>query len=162
VEQIRETYHGLFSQLPAASRTTNGERPTEGQEAAARMSRDNLAIKDRFVTAVFSDDRATIERLLAPGFELHQPAGLPYEGVYRGREGFFVFLDKYMQAYDLEALDGTMTYVGQDPDLIVLEFQCRGKLKFNGSRFESLILERWAFHDGKIARMDICWFQIPR
>jgi hypothetical protein len=125
------------------------------------VSTPNLAIKDRFVAAVLSNDRDTIASLLAPGFFMRQPPGTPYAGEYEGVAGFFAFLDRYMEAYDLEALDNTMNYVGLDPDLIVLEFQCRGWLKSDGRRFDSLILERWGFAAGKIAAVDICWFDPP-
>ena len=123
----------------------------------------NIAIKDRWVEAVFAGDKDTIRELIDPEFELHQPPGLAYEGVYRGVDGFFDFLDRFLAAYDLESLEPTALYVEQsDPDALALEFQIKGILRATGTRFESPQFECWNFRDGKVVSIRVFWFRIPR
>lgn len=126
------------------------------------MPYDNIAIKDRFVAAVFAGDTATMRSLLDPAFELHQPPGLAYAGTYAGADGFMRFLEKFMTTYDIEALDNTDTYSSQNPDRIVLEFRFAGKLKATGEKFDTPQLERWEFRAGKILRITVLWFAMPR
>jgi len=126
------------------------------------MANPNLAVKERFVTALFSGDTATMEELLAPDFELHQPKGLAYEGVYKGFAGFMQFVEKYMAAYNAETLDTTAVFYAEDnPDVIVFEFLSQGTLQSNGKRYDSTIMEPWYFRDGQITLIRPHWFEQP-
>lgn len=121
----------------------------------------NLAIKDRFTAAVFSGDRDVMQGLLAPDFELHQPSGLAYSGVYTGADGFLVFLGKFMLVYEIKQLENTRTFIGQDPDDIVLEFVFRGTFKPTGQPFNTTLLEHWRYREGKIVLIKPYWFEMP-
>lgn len=126
------------------------------------MQNPNVAIKDRFVEAVFSGDTETLRELIDPSFELHQPDGLPYEGTYNGAEGFLEFLEKFMTSYDLESLDQTALYIEEnDPDRLALGFHIKGTLKSNGKQFESPQFETWDFKDGKLVNIRVFWYKIP-
>lgn len=122
----------------------------------------NIAIKDRFVEAVFSGDEATLRTLIHPDFTLHQPPGLPYEGDYAGADGFMVFLEKFMAAYELESLDQTALFIEQDdPNALVLGFDIKGTLSETGRPFVSPQLERWDYCDGQIVQIRVFWFTLP-
>jgi ketosteroid isomerase-like protein len=126
------------------------------------MKNPNIAVKDRWVEAVFAGDREAIRQLADPDFELYQSPGLAYEGVYKGVDGFFDFLDRFLAAYELESLEPTALYVEQtDPDRLALGFQIKGRLRASGKRFESPQLECWDFRNGKVVRIRVFWFQMP-
>ena len=126
------------------------------------MGNPNVAIKDRFVEAVFSGDHDTLRALIDPSFELHQPDGLPYEGIYKGSDGFLNFLDKFMAAYDLESLDETALYVeDSNPDRLALGFHIKGRMKGDGRSFDSPQFETWDFRDGKLVNIRVFWYKLP-
>lgn len=126
------------------------------------MENSNVAIKDRWVEAVFAGDKDTLRELADPELELHQPPGTPYAGIYRGSDGFLEFLDRFTAAYDLESLEQTALYVEQsDPDRLALGFHIRGVLRDSGRAFESPQFECWDFRDGRIVKITVFWFQPP-
>lgn len=126
------------------------------------MTNPNIAIKDRWVEAVFAGDRHTLHALADPDLQLYQPEGLPYGGTYRGVDGFFDFLDRFTAAYDLEALEPTGVYVeANDPDRLVLGFRISGVLRSSGKAFASPQLEAWDFRDGRIVSIRVMWFTLP-
>lgn len=129
-----------------------GERPA---------TNPNVAVKERFVEAVLSGDRETVARMLHPGFVLEQPRGLVYAGRYVGTGGFMDFLERFAAAYDLDGLDNTRTFFTDDEDVLVLEFQIKGRLKSTGELFETSQLEHWYFSDGKVLRVRPHWFEMP-
>jgi ketosteroid isomerase-like protein len=110
----------------------------------------NIAIQERFVAAVFAGDSATIEALAAPDFELHEGSGLPFAGVYKGAKGFLEFLDVFMATFDIEQLAPVRTYQTSDPEFLACEFELRATVRSSGERFESTLVELWAFRDGKV------------
>jgi len=127
------------------------------------MPSKNVATTERFVAAVFAGDHAVLRELLHPDFELHQAAGLEYAGLYRGADGFLAFLQKFAATYEIELLERTHSYVSDDnPDLLVFEFAFRGTLKSSGRKFDTTMLERWTFQDGKVIRVVPHYFEIPR
>ncbi len=126
------------------------------------MPNENLGIKDRFVTAVFAADADAMRNLLDASFEIHQPAGLAYAGSYAGAEGFLRFIAKFMETYDIKALVNTDTFMSENPDRVVLEFKFAGKVKSTGEKFDTTLLECWEFRKGKILRITVYWFAIPR
>jgi ketosteroid isomerase-like protein len=133
--------------------TKTGEMPTmPGQ------SNPNLAIQERFIAAVFAGERATIEALAAPEFELHEGSGLPFAGVYKGASGFMEFLDTFMATFDIEQLAPVRTYGAADPDFLACEFDLRATVRATGERFESTLVELWSFRDGQVVSIKPHYF----
>jgi ketosteroid isomerase-like protein len=132
------------------------------QATRSHMPHDNIAIKDRFVAAVFAGDTATLRELVDPAFQVHQPPGLAYAGSYAGADGFMRFIEKFMATFEVEALNNTDTFRSTDPDRVVLEFQFKGKVKATGEAFDRKLLECWEFRDGKVLRITVYWFAPPR
>lgn len=126
------------------------------------MANPNLAIADQFVAAVFAGDQATLRTLIDDNFLLKQDKNLPYGGEYRGADGFFTFLEAFGQAYEIEALEKTGTFVSNDdPNIIVFEFSFRGKLAESGIAFNTTMLEPWTFRNGKVIAITPHWFEVP-
>jgi ketosteroid isomerase-like protein len=126
------------------------------------MVNSNLAIKDRFTAAVMSGDHETMQQLVDAEFELRQPNGLEYAGVYKGPQGFLAFLDKLMKTYTIESVEITHTFTSDDPDLLVFQINMRGVLNSSGKSFNTTILEPWTFRKGKIMGIVPHWYELPR
>ena len=61
------------------------------------------------------EDRNALLATLHPGIVLHQPASLPYGGVWQGRDGFGRWLDAFTQAWaGIEPLDPAFYPAGDD------------------------------------------------
>ena len=121
----------------------------------------NLAIQQRFVTAVFAGDVATLTELCAPDFVLEQAASMPYAGSYHGAEGFLKFLGIFGETLEIEKLETTRIYQADDPDWLVCEFDLRGVVKATGQTYETTMLERWQFRGGRVVRVKPHYFVPP-
>lgn len=127
------------------------------------MENPNIAVKDRFISAVLSRQKDKIGDLLDPNFELYQATGLEYAGVYKGHQGFITFLDKYSLTHTTDSIDLINTFVStSNPDILVLELRSRGMLNSSGRKFDSTVLERWEFREGKLRSIVPHWFEIPK
>ncbi len=124
------------------------------------MSRDNEALLDRWLAAVFGGDRAALAGMMDPEFELRQAAGLPYGGVLKGPAGFDHFWQSFGETFEIEALDAVDRFFSACGD-IVLKFRFRGRLKASGKAFDTTILESFSFRDGKLLSIAPHWFELP-
>jgi ketosteroid isomerase-like protein len=118
----------------------------------------NRAIIDRFVGAVFSGDSATVLALCDADFALHEGSGLSFGGTYRGGEGFLAFLGLFNETLEIARLEPIGTYLTEDPDRIVCEFELDATVRATGKRFASSLLERWRFRDGKVIEIKPHYF----
>jgi uncharacterized protein len=121
----------------------------------------NLAVQERFIAAVFAGDTATLTALCAPDFVLEQGPAMPYAGTYRGAEGFLRFLDIFAETLDIERLEPVRTYGAENPDWLVSEFVIESRVKASGARYDTTLLERWQFRDGKVASIRPHYFAPP-
>lgn len=124
------------------------------------MSIENVALKDRFVAAVFAGDQETLRSVAHPDFELWQNRLLPYGGTYKGAEGFLAFLEKFSATFEIEQLENTRTFTS-DSGGVVSEFAFKGKLLSNGRPFDTKLIEVWDFADGKVLKIVTYWFETP-
>ena len=60
---------------------------------------NNLEVKEKFVEAVFANDKEAVASFIHPDFVLRQAKRLEYTGTYYGAKGFFEFMEKYEPAY---------------------------------------------------------------
>lgn len=118
----------------------------------------NLAVLERFTGAVAAGDGETVKALCAPGFELHEGSGLSFAGTYAGGEGFLEFLGVFVGALEIERLETTRIYQSDDPDFVIAEMELRATVRATGKVFESSLLERWRFADGKVAEIKPHYF----
>jgi ketosteroid isomerase-like protein len=125
------------------------------------MQNDNLAVMQRFKSAVASGDWPAIGALMDADFALYEPAALPYGGIHRGAEGFKSCLQKIKATFATTSLKPIRTYVTDDPDHVVGEFVVHGKVVATGAEYSSAIFERWDFRNGKVVGIAVIWFDIP-
>jgi predicted SnoaL-like aldol condensation-catalyzing enzyme len=126
------------------------------------MPSKNLKTKDRLTAAVMSGDHEKVRQLIDSRFELRQPNGLEYAGVYSGPDGFLDFMDRFTKTYTIESVDITRTFTSDDPDLLIFEVTMQGKLNSSGRSFKTTILEPWQFHKGKVVSITPHWYEMPR
>lgn len=110
----------------------------------------NKQILQRFITAAQSLDDETVQALMHPDFVVHEAAGLPYAGEYRGLEGWqrlfstvvgiwkdvSIKTEMYMGADDAENFAVLMIFAGKSPD--------------GEEAFQTRILEHWRLQDQKV------------
>jgi ketosteroid isomerase-like protein len=125
------------------------------------MKNENLAVMERFKSAVASGDWEASSALMDADFAMVEPKALPYGGTYKGGDGFKSCLQKIKATLVTEALDHKRTYLTDDPNHIVGEFVVRGRLVATGAAYTSTIFERWDFRNGKVLGICVCWFDIP-
>jgi ketosteroid isomerase-like protein len=118
----------------------------------------NLAVLKRFTGAVARGDSDTILALCAPSFALREGSGLSFAGTYHGGEGFLRFLGIFVDALEIERLETTRIYQAGDPAFVVAEMELRARVRATGKVFESSLLERWRFEDGKVAEITPHYF----
>jgi len=118
----------------------------------------NLAVLERFTGAVMAGDGETVKALCAPGFALHEGSGLSFAGTYRGGDGFLAFFGVFVETLEIERLETTRIYQADDPDFVIAEMELRAKVRETGKVFESSLLERWQFQDGKVAEIKPHYF----
>lgn len=118
----------------------------------------NLDVQQRFVAAVFAGDADTLRSLCDPDFELIQGSGTAYAGSYRGADGFLRFLGIFGETLDVQRLEPLRNYLCEDPDLVVTEFAVRAVVRATGEIYESSLLEKWTFRDGKVLTCEPHYF----
>ena len=121
----------------------------------------NLAVQERFVAAVLGGDTATLQELADPAMLLTQSAAMPYGGTYEGADGFLRFLGAFADTLEIEHLAPVRVYETADPAFLVSEFDLRSTLKSTGARFDTTLLERWQFRDGKVVDIKPHYFDKP-
>jgi ketosteroid isomerase-like protein len=122
----------------------------------------NLALQERFVTAVFAGDADTIRALCAPEFELHEGSGLPFAGTYRGADGFLAFLGIFNDTFEIHELAPVRTFSTDDPAWLIGELNLRATLRATGQAFASSLLELWQFRDGNVVSIKPHYFNAVR
>ncbi len=125
------------------------------------VKNENYPIKERMVKAVLSGDWETAGTLLHPDFALHEPASLPFGGVYKGLEGFKEFSKIVRTFIKTESIETIRNYFTDDPDYILVEAATKGKVLATGVAYESPVMEEFRFRDGKVLSIMPCWFNIP-
>lgn len=118
----------------------------------------NLALLQRFTGAVMAGDGETVKALCAPGFALHEGSGLSFAGTYNGGDGFMEFFGIFVGALEIERLETIRIYQSDDPDFVIAEMELRATVRATGKVFESSLLERWQFQDGKVAEIKPHYF----
>jgi ketosteroid isomerase-like protein len=126
--------------------------------AAWKRNRD---VQKRFQDAIYTRDYAKIPELLDPDFQLVEPSGLPYGGVYKGMEGFLKFWETSPRFFKTDHHEFKHSFITDDPDLIVQEIFVSGVIVATGQRFEGPMFDRFAFRDGRILSISPFFFNLP-
>ena len=109
-------------------------------------------LSERFLAALAIGDFDTLGTLLAPGFVVHEPAGLPYGGDYAGVEGWRT-LSKAIVATWAGFRITAKEFCGETEDSLVVRLFVQGRARKSGAPFETSVLELWKFRDGLLAEI---------
>jgi ketosteroid isomerase-like protein len=104
---------------------------------------------ERFMAATRTGDKATLAELVHPEFELIEPTGVPYEGTFRGLDGWRKLARAVIEAWDDFHVE-PISFPGESVDTLVVNLRLSGRSRKTGRPFSMSVLELWTFRDGKV------------
>jgi uncharacterized protein len=104
---------------------------------------------DRFMAATRAGDKAALIEMLHPDFELIEPTGVPYEGTFRGLDGWRKLSKGVLEAWEDFAVE-PIAFPGESKDAVVVNLRLSGRSRKTGRSFSMSVLELWTFRDGKL------------
>lgn len=113
----------------------------------------NLAIVERFTTALRAGDFDEMGRLLHDDFVVHEAGGLPYSGDYHGLSGFRDLLDTINDAMTLSP--GPITREPLGEGAVVGRFSLTFTARATGNSVEMNIIEVYTVRGTKIVELDV-------
>jgi hypothetical protein len=117
------------------------------------MSNDPAGVMDRFIAAFEAGDLQGACALLHPEAIVHEAAGLPYAGEYKGPDGFAALVGTMAGSYDFKLLD--TEYLPVDNERIVVKMQTRFTSRLSGNSLEFPVVEIYTVRDGLIQDVDV-------
>jgi ketosteroid isomerase-like protein len=112
----------------------------------------NRVLCSRFLEAMASNDSAGMDALIHPEFVLIEPQGLPYGGVYKGREGWRTLVNRVIETWASFRIQ-ISEELGETEDTLVTRFDISGRSRRTGREWTSSVLELWRFRDGLIVEI---------
>lgn len=112
---------------------------------------------DRFMAATRTGDKVALAEMLHPDFELIEPTGVPYEGTFRGLEGWRKLSKAVAQTWDDFKVE-PIAFPGESANSFVVNLRLSGRSKKTGNPFTMSVLEIWTFRDGKLAGISPHYF----
>lgn len=104
---------------------------------------------ERFMTATRTGDKAALAEMVHPDFELIEPTGVPYEGTFRGLDGWRKLARAVIEAWD-EFQVVPLSFPGESANALVVHLRLSGRSRKTGRSFTMSVLELWTFQDGKV------------
>ena len=105
--------------------------------------------------AAKAGDIDTFVAALDPGAQLHEPAYLPYGGLYEGPEGFLRMFAEAAKVVDLAQIDLISATSDDERTVLLMTIPMLG----SGERVH--VTEHWCLKDGKVTDVRVFWFDIP-
>jgi uncharacterized protein len=115
------------------------------------MSRKNV---DLVLTGYEAWDRGDIETAFAPideDFEFYEDPQYPEQGVYRGRDAFRGYFERFREEWDDYRVNAEEVRDSGDKVLVFTRQSARGKA--SGVQIDLRIAHLWTIRDGKAVRM---------
>lgn len=112
---------------------------------------------DRFMAATRTGDKAALAEMLHPEFELIEPTGVPYEGTFRGLDGWRTLSKAVVQSWDDFQVE-PIAFPGESADSFVVNLRLSGRSRKTGKPFSMSVLEVWTFREGKLLRISPHYF----
>ncbi|MCB1464424.1 MAG: nuclear transport factor 2 family protein [Nitratireductor sp.] len=106
----------------------------------------------RFAAALKVGDFESIAEWLDPEFVVHEAAGLPYGGTYRGAEGWRELSRAVVTQYSDFRFEPLELIESVDGNLVV-RFAISGRSCRSGKEFSTTVLEFWRFRNGLLAEI---------
>jgi ketosteroid isomerase-like protein len=94
-------------------------------------------------------DKATLAEMVHAEFELVEPTGVPYEGVFRGLDGWRKLARAVVEAWEDFRVE-PIAFPGESKDTFVVHLRLSGRSRKTGRPFDMSVLEMWSFKDGKL------------
>lgn len=104
---------------------------------------------ERFMTATRTGDKATLAEMVHPDFELIEPTGVPYEGTFRGLDGWRKLARAVVEAWEDFKVE-PIAFPGESESSFVVHLRLSGRSRKTGNPFDMSVLELWTFQDGKL------------
>lgn len=112
---------------------------------------------ERFMSATRTGDKATLAEMVHPDFELIEPTGVPYEGTYRGLDGWRKLARAVVDAWeDFEVKP--IAFLGESNETLTIQLRLAGRSRKTGQTFNMSVLELWTFRDGKVTSISPHYF----
>lgn len=115
-----------------------------------------------FDTAILENGDLDLAMTYAhPDLTVREAPGLPYKGVYVGRQGLTELMNDVGGVWEfLEPLK--LTFRGVTPELALGRFEARARLVATGREVDFLVTEWVTIRDGKVADVEVFyWDQAP-
>ncbi len=111
---------------------------------------NNKQILQRFIVAAQSLDDTTVAALMHPAFVVHEAAGLPYAGEYRGLAGWQKLFSTVTGIWRDVSIKTEMYMGADDAEDFAILMILSGKSPDGREDFQTRILEHWRLQDGKV------------
>ncbi len=112
---------------------------------------------ERFMAATRTGDKAALAEMVHPEFELIEPTGVPYEGVFRGLDGWRRLARAVIDAWEDFKVE-PINFPGESADTFVVNLRLSGRSRKTGRPFSMSVLELWTFRDGKLLSISPHYF----
>ena len=119
---------------------------------------DLIAIYDRLVISLRSDDDETTRSMFHPEFKVHEDFGLPYGGTFDGADGFIALRHK-VRTYWTLAIDAKCA--SPEGDRLVIVLKLTGHADGPLAGMETLVTVVWTFRDSKAVEAKVLYFNTP-
>ena len=114
----------------------------------------NLKETEKLYVTCAAGDWAAVREMLADDFFATEAPGLPYEGVYTGKDGLRRLYEKVMAMMPVEGLDLIQMTAGGDWVIVLVEMKARDA----DGEFRIPLAEGTRFADGKVAEIKPYYF----
>ena len=96
----------------------------------------------------YQGDRAAAESVMHPDFTVHEAEGLPYAGVYNGKEIWWKLFARIGTIWTAMKID-SLSIIGEPGgNEFAWYMRMSGKSAATGKTFDTTIIERWVLKDG--------------
>lgn len=107
------------------------------------------AVCERVIAALERADFAAIGAMLEPDFAVHEAAGLPYAGTYRGIDGWRALSRAVVKTW-VDFKFAPLEIFACSPDAVVVRFAIAGRSRKTGKAFDTTVLELWRFRNERL------------
>ncbi len=109
------------------------------------------------MAATRTGDKAALAEMVHPDFELIEPTGVPYEGTFRGLDGWRKLARAVVEAWEDFKVE-PIAFPGESESTFVVHLRLSGRSRKTGNPFDMSVLELWSFRDGKLVSISPHYF----
>jgi uncharacterized protein len=118
------------------------------------MSKENVAVVERFEHAFVGGDMDDVLSLLTDDIVVHEAASLPYAGDHHGHDGFLKLTDRFLEVWEIKSpLDLDILDAGEHRVVVLVKFDVEARA--TGRALTLRLAEIYTVRDGKISDLDV-------